>query len=237
MMPMSPKNILPTPIQTPLSIEAFREIATTTPGRAILLMRHAERPKIEENDPSFGQNLGLTEAGIRTAKLYGERLAGIKNCRYGASPMRRTRKTARLVAAGMGVEDADIFDAPKAGIRGLWVEDPDRLHASYRKESSAVYTDRYFRDGYAEGYHPISEGTARMFAWLTQTDFGGDCTVIVSHDVFIAAFLQGLGVRTFSSQNWVGYLQGAGLAQNHDGQWEAFYCVPDKNNFANTFIQ
>ena len=76
-----------------------------------------------------------------------------------------------------------------------------------------------------------------MSEWLTQTDFGADCTVILSHDIFIAAFLQGLGVRDFCSENWIGYLQGAALAQNHDDEWQAFYCVPDKHNFANSFIQ
>jgi|GEM_PF-581703 len=237
MITVSQKNNLATPIQTPVSVEEFRDIAATTPGRVILLMRHAERPKIEEDDPSFGENLGLTETGIRTAQSYGEKLIGIQNCRYGASPMRRTRKTARLVAAGMGIDNADIFDAPEAGIHGLWIENAERLHAGHHKEGSAIYTDRYFRDGYAEGYRSIHEGTARMFKWLTQTDFGGDCTFIVSHDIFIAAFLQGLGVRNFSSREWIGYLQGAGLMENHDGQWKAFYCVPDKNDFANTFIQ
>lgn len=231
------KTILPAPIHDPISIDEFREITVASPGRAILLMRHAERPKIEEDDPTFGKNLDLTEAGIHMTKTVGAQLSGIENCRFGASPMRRTRKTARLLAAAMGLENVDVFDAPEAGTRGLWVESIDRLHAGHQKEGSAYFTDRYLRSGRADGYQPIHKGTARMTDWLIQTDFGAACTVILSHDIFIAAFLQGLGVRDFGSKNWVGYLQGAALAQNHDGQWEAFYCVPDKTNFANTFVQ
>lgn len=236
-MTVSSKNVLPSAVQTPISLDEFREIALTPPGRTILLLRHAERPKIQEDDPTFGEDLGLTEAGIRMAKTCGETLSGIKNCRFGASPMRRTRKTARLLAAGMGIKNVEIFEAPEAGTRGLWVESIERLHAGHQKEGSAYFTERYLRNGYAEGYMPIHKGTARMSKWLTQTDFGADCTVILSHDIFIAAFLQGLGVRDFGSENWVGYLQGAALTQNHDGNWQAFYCVPDKTNFANSFIQ
>lgn len=237
MMKEASKIILPTPVQTPISPEEFREMASAIHGRAILLIRHAERPKIEENDPTFGEKLGLTETGIRMTQSYGERLKGIKNCSYGASPMRRTQKTARLLAAAMGVENADIFDAPEAGIYGLWVEDTERLHAGYQREGSAIATDRYFCQGHLEGYRPIQLGTRRMFKWLSQTDFGGDNAFIVSHDIFIAAFLQGLGVRSFSSKSWVGYLQGAALIETDHNEWNAFYCVPDKNNFATTFIQ
>ncbi len=227
---------LPTPVRDPLSHAEFRKLAAAPTTRSRLLMRHAERPKIQEDDPSFGENLGLTEAGRHMAHRCGATLAGITACTLGASPMRRTRLTATLLAAGMGLPGPTIFDAPEAGIAGLWVSDPIRLHAGYVREGSATFTDRYLQDGHAEGYRPIHEGTAVMTDWLTQTDFGAACSVIISHDIFIAAFLQGLGVRTFSSRNWVGYLQGAALVEA-DGRWQAFYCVPDTTDFANTFVQ
>lgn len=231
------KPRLPTPVSSPISISEFREIATTSSGRVILLMRHAERPKIQENDSTFGEDLGLTESGSIQAHQCGTLLAGMDCCSFGASPMRRTRETAKNIASGMGLKDVSIFDAPEIGVSGLWVEDRELLHSYYQKEGSAVCTDRYFRDGYAEGYRTIQEGTALTFDWLTQTDFGARRTFIISHDIFIAALLQGLGVRRFSSQEWLGYLQSAALVEDSDGTWKAFYCVPDKDKFANIFIQ
>lgn len=231
---MSP---LPRPIASPISLAEFQEIATVSTGKIILLMRHAERPKIQEDDPTFGEYLGLTESGSTQAKQCGEMLAGLGSCSFGASPMRRTRETAKHIASGMGLQDVSIFDAPEVGVSGLWVEDRELLHSFYQKEGSAACTDRYLRDGYAEGYKSIQEGTALTTHWLTQSDFGARCTFIVSHDIFIAALLQGLGVRRFSSKEWIGYLQSAALVEDSDGTWKAFYCVPDKDNFANIFIQ
>jgi len=228
---------LPTPIQAPISINEFREIASVSSGKCIMLMRHAERPKIQEDDPTFGEHLSLTESGRTMAHQCGITLSGLKDCSFGASPMRRTRETAQRVAAGMGFDNVPVFEAPEAGFSGIWVEDRTLLHRFYEKEGSVAFTDRYLRDGQGEGYKSLPEGTALMSDWLTQSDFGARCTLITSHDIFIACLLQGLGVRRFSSLNWVGYLQSAALVQDADGSWKAFYCVPDKTNFANTFIQ
>ncbi len=231
------KNTLPKPASSPISINEFREITTTSSGKCILLVRHAERPKIKEDDPTFGEHLGLTESGIIQAHQCGAMLAGMGPWCFGASPMRRTRETAKHIASGMGLKDVSVFDAPEIGVSGLWVEDRELLHSFYQKEGSAACTDRYFRDGYAEGYKTIQEGTSLTFDWLMQCSFEARYTLIVSHDIFIAGLLQGLGVRRFSSQEWLGYLQSAALIQDSDGIWKAFYCVPDKDNFANTFIQ
>ncbi len=231
------KISLPKPVSSPISLSEFREIASASSGKCILIIRHAERPKIQENDPTFGEHLGLTESGSLMAHQYGTMLAGMEPWCFGASPMRRTRETAKHIASGMGLEDVSIFDAPEIGVSGLWVEDRELLHSFYEKEGSAACTDRYFRDGYAEGYKTIQEGTALTFDWLMQCNFGARNALIVSHDIFIAGLLQGLGVRQFSSQEWLGYLQSAALVQDSEGTWKAFYCVPNKDNFSNSFIQ
>ena len=228
---------LPKPFRDPISPEEFREIATATPGRTILLLRHAQRPSIAKDDPTFGEHLGLTEAGEQAALDLGRRLRGLGPSAFAASPMRRTRETAHTVARGMERHDALVHDAPVAGLGGLWITDLAATHRQYAEEGSAAATDRYLRDGRFDGYRSVADGTRRMADWFVTTDFGERHALVFSHDIFIAAFLQGLGVRQFDSAHWVGYLQGAALAQDSDGSWSAFYCVPDKLNFTTAFFQ
>ena len=124
----------------------------------------------------------------------------------------------------------------QAGLNGGPV-DLAATHRQYAIEGAAPASDRYLRDGRFEGYRSVADGTRLMLDWFAAADFGARHALIFSHDIFIAAFLQGLGVRRFDSTNWVGYLQGAALAQDADGSWSAFYCVPDKHDFANAFFQ
>ena len=224
------------PVGDMISIQDFRALAEEAGGRCILLMRHAERPKIQENDPTFGKNLGITEKGKAMAMECGRILAGWKDCAFGASPMRRTRETARVFAAGMGIENPAIFDAAPAGIPGIWMLDAALVHSQFESLGSAAFTDKYMHGGEADGFRPMPEGTAMMSEWLTGTDFGGRMTLIASHDTIIASYLQGLGVRNFDSQNWLGYMHSAALIESN-GAWRAWYCVPDTASYKNTFIQ
>ena len=108
-----------------------------------------------------------------------------------------------------------------------------RVPGTYTRAKVSVLRD----DPSLPGYRSVADGTRRMADWFATTDFGERHALVFSHDIFIAAFLQGLGVRQFDSAHWVGYLQGAALAQDSDGSWSAFYCVPDKLNFTTAFFQ
>ena len=48
--------------------------------RVAILVRHAERPPLPANDPTFGRDLPLTECGAQDATRYGREL-GIFACR------------------------------------------------------------------------------------------------------------------------------------------------------------
>ena len=94
-------------------------------ARCILQVRHAERPKMDPNDPSFGDALHLTREGARTARILGTRLAEFKDdVAFCASPLTRTRETAALLAEGMGLSGAIIPTDEKLGNRSFFYEDP-----------------------------------------------------------------------------------------------------------------
>lgn len=241
--PPSPTRIapadrpLPKPNRDPIAPEEYHARAIATPGRTVLLLRHAERPSIAPDDPTFGSQLGLTEAGEKSAVDLGRRLRGLAPCTFAASPMRRTRETAHAVARGMALHNAPVHDAIEAGLGGLWVTDLAATHRQYALEGAAIATDRYLRDGHFVGYRSVAEGTRLMADWITTTDFGTRHAIVFSHDIFIAAFLQGLGVGRYDSDHWVGYLHGAALIQDAEGAWSAFYCVPDKRDTTPVFFQ
>lgn len=229
---------LPTPNTAPIDLATFAHKAQdrdTT--KSVLLMRHSQRPPIAPDDPSFGNNLGLTERGAEMAKDAGAALRGLPDCVFGASPMRRTRETARHVATSAGYENADIFDVPEIGLNGLFIADPALLFEGYRNEGSVDFTNRYLRTGAAEGYVPVQEGAHEMTRQLTQTDFGGKHAVLTSHDIFIAALLRGLGVGDFDTDYWIGFLHGAGFLQNRSGAWDVYYCVPNLADYRSVFFQ
>ena len=71
-------------------------------ARAVLQVRHAERPKIDHDDPTFGDRLPITEAGMATALKFGAMLAEFRDdVTFVSSPLRRTRMTAAAIADGV----------------------------------------------------------------------------------------------------------------------------------------
>ena len=54
--------------------------------------------------------------------------------------------------------------------------------------------------------------------------------LLATHDIVIVALLHTLGVHKFVQDDWCGYVQGAFLAQDNQGNWQVYYAVPDKEN-------
>ena len=68
---------------------------------------------------------------------------------------------------------------------------------------------------------------AQIVDFLTNDLFGTHCSVFVSHDVLAKAALGSLGVRSFTIDDWCGYLHGILLTRDADGIWTAAYTLPD----------
>jgi hypothetical protein len=84
----------------------------------------------------------------------------------------------------------------------------------------------YLRDGTAPHSRPIGPATDQLADWLRRnasTRLG----IFISHDIFIASFLTGLNIRTYTAEDWVGFLHGAALLEAPGGIWTCHACVPD----------
>ena len=194
--------------------------------RVALFIRHSERPEIRADDKEFGRNLCLTPRGVQMARQAGCHLAGFSNVRFHASPMTRCRLTAHHFAEGMGVTLPVVTDAEPLGVRGFYYEDPYAVQDMMRRQGYMAYMLEYLRNGAAPHSKPIGPATDQTAEWL-QSQTTAQLGVYVSHDIFIAAFLTGLSMRTYTADNWVGFLHGAALIHSPETGWICYACVPD----------
>jgi len=95
-----------------------------------------------------------------------------------------------------------------------------------RQQGYMPYMLEYLRNGIAPHSRPIGPATEQTAEWL-RCQTTAQLTVFVSHDIFIAAFLTGLNVRTYSAEDWVGFLHGAALICDPAASWTCHACVPD----------
>ena len=75
-------------------------VALNRGERVAIIVRHAERPPLEKNDPTFGKDLKLTEHGIEQAKTFGfilSQFIGKATHRCFACDNKRCLETARLI--------------------------------------------------------------------------------------------------------------------------------------------
>lgn len=186
-------------------------------ARCILQVRHAERPKMDPDDPTFGDALELTAEGARTATVLGERLREFKaDVQFYSSPLTRTRTTARRIAEGMGIADAEIPLDDRLGNGSFYYEDPSAVLDVFRPENFFNACFEYFRTGEQRGFRNLHAATAQYERWMTER-FERKLFLVVTHDCYIAAFLAAKGAGVFTTENWVRFLDGGAMVFGKDG--------------------
>ena len=188
--------------------------------KVTILIRHAERPPLEEGDATFGASLALTERGWRMARQFGALLANTacpKSVAFYASGTFRTVQTACGMAMGLDAAKPENSIERKIALAEFLGSASPFFGAS--KERMALiaegrYRERlneYFRCGKMRGYRPLGRATGSMEAHLHALHrSGGNLVVAVTHDINIAAFLAGCGVvSSFTEEAWPDYLDAA----------------------------
>lgn len=188
-------------------------------ARAILQVRHAERPKMDPDDPTFGDALHLTREGVRTARLLGESLAEFAgDAAFASSPLTRTRETAACIAEGMGLKGAPVATDELLGNGSFFYEDPMQVLKTFKEMEffNACFT--YFRERRLPGFRELGAAADACERWLDEHAGGRRLFVAVTHDCYIAAFLNARGAYgPGSRKDWVRFLDGGVTLVYPDG--------------------
>ena len=186
-------------------------------ARVALMVRHAERPKMDPNDPTFGDALALTYDGVRTAKKLGRILSEFRDdVRFFASPLTRTRMTAACIAEGMGLADAVIPTDERLGNGSFYYDDPAEVLEVFKPKNFFPACDEYFRTAHQRGFRELYAATDEFERWI-DANFTSRLFVISTHDLYIAAFLHARGAYSFTRETWVRFLDAGAVIDRPDG--------------------
>lgn len=186
--------------------------------RVILQVRHAERTKIDPDDPTFGDGVAITSEGIRTSLLFGEKLRDFAaNAQFYASPLLRTRMTAEKIAEGMGITNPVIPTDGKLGNDSFYYDDPAQVLDVFRPENFFPASFEYMETGRQRGFKDLYAATDTLEAWLFE-HFSKQLFIVVTHDLYIASFLAARkAVEKFSRETWTRFLDAAAILVAPDG--------------------
>ena len=186
-------------------------------ARVALMVRHAERPKMDPNDPTFGDMLELTYEGLRTSRKLGTLLTEFAaEVQFYASPLTRTRMTAEGIAEGMGLTDAEILTDARLGNGSFYYDDPAEVLEVFKPENFFPASIEYLHTAHQRGFRELYSATDTFERWIDEK-WKKRFFIITTHDLYIAAFLYARGVGDFSRENWTRFLDGGAIIVRADG--------------------
>ena len=207
----------PSPCQAELTLADV--CALLRAGNRVLLMtRHAERPHIDHEDPSFGQELPITEDGQTMSRAFGAAFRPFADIvQFASSPLRRTMMTTECIAEGMGITRPDIAPCDALGNGTFYFADPHAVWEEFRDGSFFRKCFAYFETGTFRGFAELHAATNALEEWCL-AHFTAPFAVFTTHDLYIAAFLAARNVISrFSEANWPRFLDSAAIILSPDG--------------------
>ena len=187
-------------------------------NRVLLMTRHAERPHIDHEDPSFGATLPITANGEEMSRAFGRIL---RDCapvvQFASSPLRRTMMTTECIAEGMGVAHADIAPCDALGNGTFYFADQHAVWEEFRDGSFFRKCFAYFENGTYRGFAELHAATDALEEWCL-AHFTAPVAVFTTHDLYIAAYLAARNVISrFTLENWPRFLDSAAIVLAPDG--------------------
>ena len=207
----------PSPCLGEMTLEDVRALLRAG-NRVLLMTRHAERPHIDHEDPSFGATLPLTAAGEEMSRAFGRALRDFASVvQFASSPLRRTMMTTECIAEGMGIAHPDILSEEALGNGTFYFADQHAVWEEFRDGSFFQKCFAYFEAGTYRGFAELHVATDALEEWCL-AHFTAPFAVFTTHDLYIAAFLAARNVISrFTVANWPRFLDSAAIILAPDG--------------------
>jgi len=186
-------------------------------ARVALMIRHAERPHIDRNDPTFGETLALTSAGEQAALNLGRIFAPFAGeAEFHSSPMNRTRTTARKLAEGMGLTSASIAEHDVLGNSSFYFTDQHALFEAFKGHDIYPMMESYLHGRTLAGLGDLYTASDMLERWI-DAHHDKRLAIYATHDLYNAAFLTARQAAEFSAKRWIGFLESAAIIDRADG--------------------
>lgn len=200
-----------------MKLEDVRDLLETG-NRVLLMTRHAERPHIDPDDPSFGESLPITEHGMRMAEAFGRQFrAFASDVQFFSSPLRRTRMTAQYIAKGMDIDHPEIPTDGRLGNSSFYFADQHAVFELFRDGTFFQKVFAYIEKGHQTGFADLRAATDALEDWVLAC-FTRRLGIFTTHDLYNGAFLACRGVvPKFTVENWIQYLDSAAIVLAPDG--------------------
>ena len=216
------------------------ELALRNGDRVAVVVRHAERPPLEKDDPTFGAELPITREGKIKADAFGfalKEFSGGFEHGIQSSKTTRCRMTAQVISEAMGGELAGSFRLDDIlGDKSPFFGNVDERLALANEGNYRESLNEYFRTGRQRGFADLASATEAFedYLWSRSARHFSPLEIYVTHDINVGCFLGGRRVVTrFDDFNWPHYLDAAVafLGKNGRARYGYLRSWESKNTF------
>lgn len=174
---------------------------------AALVLRHAQREEIPPG--SFGEDVRLTQQGIKSAERLGERISERLPSRVVSSPISRCIETARAISRGTGWS-VEVTTDSRLGNHGPFVTEPEVAGQLFMEIGISEIVRRQLLDDQAPpGFRDTPEGMRILLEFTSRgLECGGRVNIYVTHDAILAVLVGWLFRLPVYEVGWPNYLDG-----------------------------
>lgn len=174
--------------------------------RTLILLRHAERPSIPDNQ--VGNEAMLTEKGKQDSLLFASQIDGTV-VRIKSSPIGRCIQTAELIATETGYPANEIETSCLLGDPGFIIEDGELAWKHWQEKGHSAVNQHLLSgkehwDGFSDLNKAVNMMTEVIQSQLAQSDPG--VHIWVTHDTILATYASRILPRPLSMDQWPDFL-------------------------------
>ena len=185
-------------------VEELQKIKDCSQKKLALLIRHGERAPIPDNE--FGDEVPLTDCGMRSSAELGRQLAPYNVRRIYTSPIRRCVQTAQQIQSALGYP-VEVVLTHELGAPGFHISDAQSAGKAFLQQSAREVYERFVRGEQVDGLASVESLSTRAIDYIrTKTEQVG-LTLFVTHDSLIAHFAFANQLKDYRHE-WVDFLDG-----------------------------